>query len=104
MNKEDLINEFTRVKKTGDEILIQVKSISWYGPHEPHLQWHTELRLGLETPISRINKEREKLLYNNKYFSVCEECGLRTPDGWMHGKRFDKCVCQSCAEKCGIIY
>ena len=103
MNNKELINKFTRVKKSDVKIFIQVKSITW-NVQTPEIHWHTILCLDLGTPKSTIDKEREHLLYNNKYFSVCEECGSRNPNGWMHGMMNGKYICQTCAQLRGVIY
>ena len=102
MNDADLIAQFIRTIPSADGgTVIEVCTISWPHPHEPMSTWVVAAELPAGASQDELDRTVRRLLRDRKYFKVCQECGERKPDGWMHDAR----ICQACAEKHhGVCY
>ena len=100
MTDDELIQDFIRVQHSSDAISLKVCSIGWNHPCSPHSTWSEFARLPADADQSEIDAAIQKVLTNPDFFSVCEECNRRLPDGWMLGS-----ICHSCGEKNhGIVF
>lgn len=101
MTDDDLLHDFTDVRKVPNGISIRVRRITWPHPHEPRARWHTVVRLPIGTSRTDLDEARRRLLDDTKHFRVCAECHERNPSGRMH----DDFICQLCAERNhGVVY
>ena len=93
MNDRELVEEFVRVERTEKEVQIFVREIRWEGPHTPISTWVIFTSLPDTASEVAIEKATARILEDDGYFQVCNECGERKPLGWMH----DGTICQGCA-------
>ena len=102
LNDEEKLQEFTRARDVGAEVLLEVRLISWVGgPHSPETRWAEVERLPSGEGTAVIGRHRRRLLQRRRYFRICASCSERKPVGWMH----DSQVCQGCAERTlGVVY
>lgn len=102
MKDEELLMEFVLERFYYDEaIVFFVCQIRWEGPHTPVQEWvPVSVLPAMSSPVE-IEKAKRALLKRRRFFKVCDVCGERKPDGWMH----DNELCQSCAEReLGVVY
>jgi hypothetical protein len=100
INDAELTQEMTRVRTSGNEIVIEVAVINRPHPWEPHTSWAVAATLPLCSTPAHIEAVRCKLVTSRKFFALCRECGERNK-GHMHSAR----ICMSCAEKNhGVVY
>jgi hypothetical protein len=99
MTDNELLQEFVRVTKYPDVIVIFVGEIRWRG-HEPDLSWIPLLALPVDASPDKVHKANLSVLTRKRYFAVCQECNEKKPSGWMLGAD----ECQSCAEKRGVRF
>lgn len=98
---QELMDEFIRVERISTEITVSVCVIEWHGPHTPVSHWQQVYLLPLDSSERKIQATIKRVLNRKQFFRVCQECGERNPDGWMHSKE----ICHSCAERNhGIVY
>jgi hypothetical protein len=101
MKDEELLMEFVRKRYDDEVIVFFVCRIVWDGQHTPVKEWVPVSVLPVMSSPAEIEKAKRALLKRRRFFKVCEMCGERKPDGWMH----DNEVCQSCAEReLGVVY
>jgi hypothetical protein len=101
VNDQRLIQEFIRVEEQLREIRIYVRMIRWSGPCTPISEWVIAKTCPLGTSSVVIEEDIMKLLVDQRFFGVCEECHDRKPSGRMHGTT----LCQSCAsQNHGVVY
>ncbi len=94
MNDAELREQFIRVEPSERGARILVCTIDWDDPHTPVSTWVEGRIMARDTPAADLDRAIDELLAHRRYFRVCEECGERNPDGWMHTDR----ICQRCAE------
>ena len=94
MNDRELRREFVRVERTEERVQILVREIRWDGPYTPISTWAIARTLPAIPSESEIENAVARILEDDRYFQVCNECGERKPLGWMH----DESICQGCAE------
>lgn len=100
-NDLQIVEEFTRVCRSADSLVIEVAQIDWEGSHTPIRSWTSAVTLAAAATPAAIQDARFALLASRRYFRICRRCRERQPLGWMH----DGAVCQSCAEKYyGVIH
>ena len=95
MNDQELVAEFTDIRKTPKGFVLRVRHITWPQPHTPRARWHTVATFPSDTNAAELVKARSSILTDPKHFRVCSECSTRNPVGWMH----DDTTCQGCAER-----
>lgn len=103
MNSNDieLFHEMTRIVEAPEAVVIEVAEIHWLGPHSPFVVWHPAVVLRSGTSPNTVNQMREALLNRKRFFSTCNECGLRHAKGHMNSPN----LCISCAERNhGVVY
>lgn len=101
LNDKKIMEHFTRHEVDLDYTAFEVELIDWPTPHGPVSEWREVKRVPKSLSEERIEIERMRLLQDQKYFRVCQECFNRNPVGWMHSDA----VCQGCAqENHGVIY
>lgn len=101
MKDEELLMEFVRERFYDEAIVFFVCQIRWKEPHTPVEEWVPVSVLPVMSSPVEIEKARRALLKRRRFFKVCDVCGERKPDGWMHGNE----LCQSCAEReLGVVY
>jgi len=100
MDDSDLIQNFIRQKAVGDSVHLLVCVINWDGPATPITRWKVAARINVTDSEEKLDAEIELILRDKRYFGICKECGERNPTGWMHSNE----LCQSCAEKFGVVY
>ena len=93
MNDTELLKEFVRVERAQNEVQILVRQIRWEGPHTPVSTWAVGKSLPGTASEAEIEDAANRILEDDAYFQVCNECGERKPHGWMHDGR----ICQGCA-------
>ena len=102
LNDDEMLLKFTRARRLGAEIVLEVRLIRWTaGPHTPDTSWAEVERLAGGATAAEIGRRRRRLLQRRRLFRICSTCSERKPAGWMH----DQHVCQGCAERTlGIIH
>ena len=101
MTDRELRKEFIRIEKTPNEVQIFVREIRWEGPHTPSHTWAVGKRLPATASDAEIEEATVRILEDDGYFRVCNECGERKPVGWMLNER----LCQECAQaNHGVVY
>ena len=101
MNDRELRKEFIRVEKTQNEVQILVHEIRWEGPHTPIHAWAVGKILPATASEAEIEEATARILEDDGYFQVCNECGERKPLGWM----LNESLCQECAQaNHGVVY
>ena len=101
MNDRELLKEFVRVERADKKVQILVREIRWDGPHTPVSTWVTARTLPATASESEIENALVRILEEDGYFQVCNECGERKPLGWMQGGG----ICQGCAQvNHGVVY
>ena len=93
MTDRELRKEFIRIEKTQNEVQILVHEIRWEGPHTPVSTWVIGSSLPDTASEADVEKATARILEDDGYFQVCNECVERKPLGWMHDGR----ICQGCA-------
>ena len=93
MNDRELRKEFIRVERSEEKVEIFVREIRWEGPHTPVSTWVIGSSLPATASEADVEKATARILEDDSYFQVCNECGERKPLGWMHDGR----ICQGCA-------
>jgi hypothetical protein len=93
MTDRELRKEFIRIEKTQNEVQILVHEIRWDGPHTPIHTWAVGKSLPATASEADVEKATARILEDDGYFQVCNECGERKPHGWMHDGR----ICQGCS-------
>lgn len=101
-NDDVVLNEFTRAREEGVDVVLEVRVIDWEaGPHTPHANWIEVGRIAVGSDAAMISGARGRLLKRRRFFRVCSLCAERTPVGWMHDSR----ICHGCAERTlGVVY
>lgn len=99
-NDPEVMREFLRTLRTPDYLLIEVLTITWEGAHTPISTWKPGVTRPATTPENKVQQAQQRLLNTRRWFKVCQECGERQPNGWMH----DSKMCQGCAEKHGVVF
>ena len=100
MNDRELRKEFIRVERSEEKVEISVREIRWEGSHTPIHAWAVGKSLPATASEAEIEKATARILEDDSYFQVCNECGERKPLGWNDGS-----VCQRCAEvNHGVVY
>lgn len=98
---KELREDYIRIKRSQDAVVILAGVISWDGPATPILEWKVVRRLPADTGPEKIEKAVAAVLKDPEFFLVCTECGERLPVGHM----FTDEICQSCAtRKYGVVY
>ena len=101
MNDRELGKECLRVERTDTKVKILVREIRWDGPATPISTWVIARTLPATASDSEIENALARILEEDGYFQVCNECGERKPLGWMHGGG----ICQGCAQaNHGVVY
>jgi hypothetical protein len=101
MDTRELVQRFIKAKRNTEHLKLFVCKIGWRDSHTPTSTWELVATLPADASSTDIKAKLKTILTDRKYFSVCQECGERNPDGWMHGDK----ICQSCAERNhGIVY
>ncbi len=101
MNDRELRKEFIRVERTEEKVEVLVRKIRWEGPHTPIHKWAVGKRLPATASEADVEKATARILEDDGYFQVCNECGERKPLGWM----LNESHCQECAQtKHGIVF
>jgi hypothetical protein len=101
MTDRELRKEFIRIEKTRNEVQISVHEIRWDGPHTPIHTWTVDKRLPATASEAETEKATARILEDDGYFRVCDECGERKPLGWM----LNGSICQECAQAShGVVY
>ena len=101
MTDRELRKEFIRIEKTQNEVQILVHEIRWDGPHTPIHTWAVGKSLLATASETEIEEATARILEDDGYFQVCNECGERKPLGWM----LNESLCQGCAvANHGIVY
>ena len=93
MTDRELHKEFIRIERTEKKVQILVREIRWQGPHTPIHTWAVGKNLPATASEAEIEAATARILEDDGYFQVCNECGERKPLGWMH----DGAICQDCA-------
>ena len=91
-------SEYIRIKGS-QEIEIQVKQISWKGPHLPVGEWCPVAMP--DHPPSAEHLEEQLFALVHEHFLRCTSCG----DWNVHGHMFDDSLCHGCASTLlGVVY
>ena len=93
MTDRELLTEFIRIERAEKEVQILVREIRWEGPHTPVSSWVIGSSLPDTASEADVEKATARILEDDGYFQVCNECGERKPPGWMNDER----ICQGCA-------
>ncbi len=96
---DELLRDFVEARFYPDVVVIFVAEVLRSG-HEPSLAWAPVVALPSSTSSAQLMKQQAAVLKRKRFFAVCQDCGERNPQGWMH----DALTCQSCAEKAGAVY
>jgi hypothetical protein len=101
MTNRELRKEFIRVERSEENVEIFVREIRWEGPHTPVSTWVIGSSLPDTASETDVEKATARILEDDGYFQVCNECGERKPLGWM----LNGSLCQQCAQiHHGIVY
>ena len=101
MTDRELRKEFVRVERSEEKVEIFVREIRWEGPHTPIHTWAVGKRLPATASEADVEKATARILEDDGYFRVCDECGERKPLGWM----LNESLCQECARaNHGVVY
>lgn len=99
VDHDELIAEFTRITRSEEGFVVEVRVIEWADSHTPAERW---LSFASARPTSAAAEAfRRDAIRDARFFGVCEKCGQSRPRGWMHSRT----VCQACAERdLGVVY
>ncbi len=101
MTDRELRKEFIRVERSEEKVQILVHEIRWDGPHTPVHTWAAGKILPATASEADVEKATARILEDDSYFQVCNECGERKPLGWM----LNESLCQECAQaNHGVVY
>ena len=99
MTDEEIKRQFIQISPSGSR--LEVKTISWDGPHTPTSQWVDFGPVPETADAVEVNALMEQALACEQFFRRCQTCKMLNPLGWMH----DSKICQSCAERDeGVVY
>ena len=99
MTRSELVTEFISIDSYPGKATFHVAKISWDG-HTPNREWVKHSEVEGELTDTKKDTVISKILSDKKFFKICKECSEVNPVGWMH----DSKICQSCAEKQGVVY
>jgi len=94
-NDDAIITEFISVEDAGSSTYVKVEVIHWEGAHTPTSEWVLAREIRGSASPEVISAVVHRILNNERFFLICQECGERNPRGWMHDAR----ICQECAER-----